>query len=71
MLVPFRTLHLVPTTPCTNLACVLESPVLRTVDVPDVLGNPWAFDIELTNGFHLLFATFVLSRLVLWRLRRP
>ena len=65
MIVPFRALHLAPAVPCTTWACVLESPALRTVPVPDVLGNPWAYDVELTNGFHLLLAVFVLARCVL------
>lgn len=62
--VPFHTLHLMPAVPCSTWACVFESPVLRTIPVNDVLGHPWVYDIELTEGAQLLFVVFVMARIV-------
>lgn len=70
MIVPFRTLHLVPSVPCTT-ATLLQAPIVRSVPVTDgVLDIPWAFDLELTEGFYLLLALFVGLRLVLAAARR-
>lgn len=68
--VPFRALHLTPATPCPTWACVLDAPVIRTIPVPDALGHPWVYDMELTEGAQLLFVVFVLVRTVLALVKR-
>jgi hypothetical protein len=40
----------------------MDAPVIRTIPVSDVLGHPWVYDIELTEGTFLLFVLFVITR---------
>ena len=40
----------------------MDAPVIRTIPVSDVLGHPWVYDIELTEGTFLPFAFLALAR---------
>ena len=73
MLLPFRALHLVPTTLCMRLDCLpmtLAEPVVERVPVLDLIGIETAFDLQLTQGFYALLAVFVATRWVLYLLTR-
>ena len=73
MRIPFRTLHLLPATLCTQPACLpqlLDDPVVRTLPVEDLLGFQTAFDIEVTQSFYLLLAVYVAVRVIMRAIMR-
>tara|TARA_Y100000748_G_scaffold296187_1_gene288695 strand:+ start:239 stop:454 length:216 start_codon:yes stop_codon:yes gene_type:complete len=67
LLLPFRALRFVPSTPGAD---VLAQPILHRTTVTDLIDIPYAYDIELTQGFYLLLATFVTARVLLHYLKR-
>ena len=65
MRIPFRSLHLVPTHVCLDLACaprLLDQPIVAKVPVIDTIGIEYAFDLQLTQGFYMVLASYFLFR---------
>ena len=67
MRVPFRALHLVPSSLCFDPSCashVLHEPIVHRELVLDAIGIEQAFDLRLTQGFYLFVASFVFVRYI-------
>ena len=44
---------------------ILEMPAIQKVDVLDTIGLPYAFDIQLTEGFYMVIVSYLFVRTVL------
>jgi len=73
MFFSFQTLRVIPTTLCLSPAClpkVLEQPIIHSVPVEDIIGIPYGFDLQLTEGFYVTLLFYLAVRTLLRALAR-
>ena len=64
----FHAIRLVPTCLCASPACiprVLDAPIVERVPVEDLIGVPYAYDLQLTQGFYVTVGSYLLLRSLL------
>ena len=76
MRIPLRTIQFIPTFSASvssgdhldvlaTMKQISEMPAIQKVDVLDTIGLPYAFDIQLTEGFYMVIVSYFFVRTVL------
>lgn len=73
MFYSFQSLRVVPAVTCLSPVClpqVLQDPIFERVPVEDIIGVPYGYDIQLTQGFYLTIVFYVATRTLFQALAR-